>query len=86
MKVKPRIVGISATGSKIDIQVEADGVLLPVQRVHVADIMEGGENADNAFLLARYEIRKKIKEKGRSKSAIEEIRDLFEQLNVEVDL
>jgi hypothetical protein len=86
MKVKPRIVGISATGSKIDIQVEADGVLLPVQRVHASEIYDDGATHENAILLARYIIRQEMNKRGgKSRPTIEQIKAWLEQ-GVEADL
>jgi len=74
MIVKPRIVAISETGSKIDVVINVDGKDEPMQRFHVSEMLEGGEPIENAWMLARYTIRQQLKARGRSKPDIQQIK------------
>ena len=74
MIVKPRIVAISETGSKIDIAINVDGKDYPFQRFHVSELLEGGDTIENAWMLARYAVRQQLKARGRDKKALSDIK------------
>lgn len=60
MVIKPRISSISATGSKIHIMIDVDGQEFGPLLFQTADLLEGANTIDNAWLLGRYAVRQAL--------------------------